>query len=55
MTDPKPPNNLFDTSVSPKNDLMVDGAPVDEDICIHKSYMIIEIEKMLEVLNDSSF
>jgi hypothetical protein len=54
MTDPRPTDNLFGTSVSPKNDLTVDGGPVDEDNCIYKSYRKIEIEKVLEVLNDSS-
>jgi hypothetical protein len=54
MTDLKPPGNLFDTSVLPKNDLTVDGVPVDEDNCIYKSYGKIEIVNVLEVLNDSS-
>jgi hypothetical protein len=55
MTDPKPPDNLFHTSVSPKNGLTVDGTPVDKDICIYNSYRRIESEKLLEVLNDSSY
>ena len=54
MTDPKPPNNLIDTSVSLKNDLTVDGAPVDEDICIYASHRKIEIEKLLEVIKNPS-
>jgi hypothetical protein len=49
MTNPKPPDNLSDTSVSLNNDLTVDGARVDEDICIYNSYRRVEIEKLLEV------
>jgi hypothetical protein len=52
--DPKPPDNLFDTSILAKKDLTFDGAPVDEGICIYKIYRKIEIEKVLEVLSDSS-
>jgi hypothetical protein len=53
MTDPKPPDNLFGPTVSPKNDLTVDGAPVDEDIGNYNIYRAIEIEKLLDVLKNS--
>jgi hypothetical protein len=53
MTDPKPPNNLFDTSVWPKNDLTVDGAPVEEDIGDYNSYRGNEIDKLVNVLKNS--
>jgi hypothetical protein len=54
MTDPKPPSNLFHTCVWLKNYLTVDGAPVDKDIYIYNSCRGIKIEKLLEVLKNSS-
>jgi hypothetical protein len=54
MTDPKPPDNLFDASVSPNNELTVDGAPVDEDIDTCITYRGTEIEKLLDVIKNSS-
>jgi hypothetical protein len=50
MTNPKPPDNLFDPTASPNLDLTVDGASVGKDIGAYNIYRGIEIEKLLDVL-----
>ena len=54
LTDPKPPDNLSDEGVSPKNDLTVNGAPVDEEIGTLNANRGHKIKNLLGLLKNSS-